>query len=198
MRFGVSDRTVYRTVLWGVALAACYIVTLGSSLLYYHLALPFVFFSLLGRREGVALTCVFFLSLAAIITTPWLSSGGVYGTVHAFRFLGASFFGGLIAWSCENTRERFHEALADKNRQLELEIVWLNQAMTEINALSGLIPICASCKNMRDDAGYWHRVEAYVAGRSDASFSHGICPVCTDTLYPEFKNIAAADQAVTP
>ena len=187
MRFGISDTTVYRIVLWGVALAECYIATLGSSLLYYHLVMPVIFFFLLGRRDGIVLTCVFLLSLVTIMVTPWLSSGAAYETGDTVRFLVASLFAGLIAWSYENTRERFHEVLADKNRQLESEMELLNQALSEINTLSGLIPICASCKSIRDDSGFWHRVETYVSERSNASFSHGICPDCTDALYPELS-----------
>jgi hypothetical protein len=50
--------------------------------------------------------------------------------------------------------------------------------------LSGFIPICASCKSVRDEKGLWHRLEAYVQKRTEATFSHGICPVCMKTLYP--------------
>jgi len=60
----------------------------------------------------------------------------------------------------------------------------LQDALAEIKTLSGLIPICASCKNVRDDKGYWNRIEEYVGQRSDAEFSHSICPVCADKLYP--------------
>ena len=193
MRFGVSDTTVYRTVLWGVALAECYIATLGTSLLYYHLVMPVIFFFLLGRRDGIVLTCVFLLSLVGIMMTPWLSSGEAYETGNTVRFLAASLFAGLIAWCYEDTRERFHEVLADKNRQLESEMERLNQALSEINTLSGLIPSCASCKSIRDDSGFWHRVETYVSKHSDASFSHGICPVCTDELYPELSGDTRED-----
>ncbi len=51
--------------------------------------------------------------------------------------------------------------------------------------LSGLIPICASCEKIRDDRGYWSQVETYIATHSEAKFSHGICPDCIKTLYPE-------------
>ena len=54
--------------------------------------------------------------------------------------------------------------------------------------LSGFIPICASCKNIRDEEGVWHRLEAYVQKRTDATFSHGICPACLKKLYPYFEN----------
>ncbi len=58
----------------------------------------------------------------------------------------------------------------------------------EIKTLRGIIPICSSCKNIRDDKGYWQQVEAYVRDRSEAEFSHSICPECFEKLYPEFDN----------
>ena len=68
-----------------------------------------------------------------------------------------------------------------KERTLELE-----KALAEIKTLSGLIPICASCKNIRDDQGYWQQVEAYIQAHSEARFSHGICPECAKELYPDY------------
>lgn len=56
----------------------------------------------------------------------------------------------------------------------------------EISTLRGIIPICSSCKKVRDDKGYWQQVEAYVRTRSEAEFSHGICPECMKKLYPDF------------
>jgi hypothetical protein len=56
--------------------------------------------------------------------------------------------------------------------------------MAEIQTLHGIIPICASCKKVRDDEGAWQQVESYIRSRSDAQFSHGICPECLDKMYP--------------
>ncbi|MCX5883617.1 MAG: PAS domain-containing protein, partial [Deltaproteobacteria bacterium] len=56
----------------------------------------------------------------------------------------------------------------------------------EIKTLRGIIPICSACKRVRDDKGYWHQVEAYVRDRSEAEFSHSICPECLKKLYPDF------------
>ena len=61
----------------------------------------------------------------------------------------------------------------------------LQKAMAEIKTLRGIIPICASCKKIRDDKGYWHSVESYVRDHSEAEFSHGICPECARKLYPD-------------
>jgi len=55
----------------------------------------------------------------------------------------------------------------------------------EIKTLRGIIPICASCKKIRDDAGYWQQIESYLSSRSNAEFSHAICPECFEKLYPE-------------
>ena len=65
-------------------------------------------------------------------------------------------------------------------------LVNLRDALEQIKTLKGLIPICASCKNIRDDQGYWHKVEAYIRQHSAVEFSHGICPTCMKKLYPEF------------
>lgn len=63
----------------------------------------------------------------------------------------------------------------------------LTEALARVKTLSGLLPICASCKKIRDDKGYWQQVETYIRQRSEADFTHGICPDCAERLYPEFK-----------
>ena len=60
----------------------------------------------------------------------------------------------------------------------------LKDANSQIGVLSGMLPICASCKKIRDDKGYWRQIEDYISRHSEAEFSHGICPSCTATLYP--------------
>jgi hypothetical protein len=64
-------------------------------------------------------------------------------------------------------------------------IVKLQQALAQVKRLSGFLPICASCKKIRDDQGYWQQVEAYIRDHSEAEFSHGLCPECAKKLYPE-------------
>lgn len=70
----------------------------------------------------------------------------------------------------------------------------LQQTLAKVKQLSGLLPICASCKKIRDDRGYWNQIEAYIRDHSEAEFSHGICPECAERLYPrddlELKNKA--------
>jgi len=59
----------------------------------------------------------------------------------------------------------------------------LRDALEQIKTLSGLIPICASCKKIRDDKGYWNQLETYIQEHTEAEFSHGICPECMKKLY---------------
>ena len=70
------------------------------------------------------------------------------------------------------------DALVIKNEELL-------QALEQVRTLSGIVPICMHCKNIRDDKGYWDKVEAYVSSHTDARFSHGICPECVKKHYPE-------------
>jgi len=64
----------------------------------------------------------------------------------------------------------------------------LKEALAKVKTLSGLIPICASCKKIRDDRGYWNQIESYIHEHSDADFSHGMCPECMKKLYPDFAD----------
>jgi DNA-binding response OmpR family regulator len=68
--------------------------------------------------------------------------------------------------------------------QLASTIAELREAANHIKTLRGIVPICAKCKKIRDDKGYWERVEVYVARHSEAQFSHGLCPDCMQALYP--------------
>lgn len=64
----------------------------------------------------------------------------------------------------------------------------LRQSKEEVKRLSELLPICASCKKIRNDEGYWQEIEGYLSTHADAKFSHGICPDCAKKLYPEFAD----------
>lgn len=64
----------------------------------------------------------------------------------------------------------------------------LQEAMEKIKTLKGLVPICMHCKNIRNDKGFWEKVETYVQEHSDAQFSHGICPSCLKKYYPQYYN----------
>jgi AmiR/NasT family two-component response regulator len=78
-------------------------------------------------------------------------------------------------------RARFEDLMALRRVNAELEA-----ALAQVKTLRGLLPICAACKKIRDDRGYWHEVEAYVRAHTEAEFTHGICPDCMRKLYPDY------------
>ena len=78
------------------------------------------------------------------------------------------------------------DRVQSENEQ-EFLINKLQDTLSQVKQLSGLLPICASCKKIRDDQGYWNQIEAYIKERSEARFSHGICPDCAKRLYPDFN-----------
>jgi sigma-B regulation protein RsbU (phosphoserine phosphatase) len=78
-------------------------------------------------------------------------------------------------------------SLADRVRKLE-------EALSQVKQLQGLLPICSYCKKVRDDGNYWRQVEEYISANSEAQFSHGICPDCFETIVePELRQLAAEE-----
>ena len=73
---------------------------------------------------------------------------------------------------------------AEEERERLILELW--DALAKVKTLSGLLPICAACKKIRDNAGYWTQVEVYIRDHADVEFSHGICPECFEELYPGF------------
>ncbi len=65
-------------------------------------------------------------------------------------------------------------------------VAQLQDAIAKIKTLQGMLPICSSCKKIRDDKGYWNQIESYIRQHSEAEFTHSICPECAKKLYPEF------------
>lgn len=83
--------------------------------------------------------------------------------------------------SARDEIERRKKAEAERDQVIEE----LRQALSEVKTLQGFLPICSICKKVRDDQGYWNQIESYIRDRSDAEFSHGICPDCIKTHYPD-------------
>lgn len=86
-------------------------------------------------------------------------------------------------------RKTAEHQVADYQQNLEHLVqqrtAQLREARTTIKTLKGFLPICASCKNIRNDQGYWQQIESYIKEHSDADFSHGLCPTCAKKLYPD-------------
>ena len=93
---------------------------------------------------------------------------------------------GTIRENTDNLERLVQERTAqlnESNLQLRENMAQLTEALANVKTLEGILPICASCKKIRDDQGYWTQVEAYVAQRTSAQFSHGICPECVERFY---------------
>ncbi len=87
-------------------------------------------------------------------------------------------------------RVRNHLELKAQRDALAAKNLELHEAIGKINLLSGLIPICAQCKKIRNDSGYWERIETYLRTHSGATFSHGLCPECAASARTEFQKVS--------
>ena len=116
--------------------------------------------SILGALALNLVVCVFITIITIILTTF---------TINAYERISQKQQEEIVAQ---------HHRLLERNRALE-------EALAEVRTLSGFLPICASCKKIRDDKGYWQQIEGYIQDHSEAQFSHGICPDCAERLYPE-------------
>lgn len=149
----------------------------------------------------IALTPLIVLALYTIVPAPPSSlvgaaaletvgkivavSGSVVARPTVFNFVLALAIAHAIGvtamWSLHRlSRDEFMALRAEQETRAELE-----QAAEEIRTLRGILPICSSCKKIRDDEGAWQQMEEYVSERSEAQFSHGICPSCSKELYGE-------------
>ncbi len=153
---------------------------------------PLIAFFLLGARRGF-LFSAFTVPLCAIFFINSHPDLPLVAYLNVIIFILC-----VVALSMyyEITRADTEAALildVEERQKKEAELRIINQnlqdALDHIKTLRGLLPICASCKNIRNDKGYWEQIEVYIRNRSAAEFSHSICPDCAKKLYPElYKN----------
>jgi len=101
-------------------------------------------------------------------------------------------FLGRRASNYDITREKIAK------RQKDNLLDELREALEKVQLLSGFLPICANCKKIRDDSGYWNQIESYISKHSEAVFSHSICPKCAEKLYPDIYPAMYPPDASTP
>jgi hypothetical protein len=97
-------------------------------------------------------------------------------------------FAALLVWTWA-----LRGAVRSKTSELKATIHKLEGALAEVKQLSGLIPMCAGCKKIRDDGGYWEAVDDYISKHSEAQFTHGLCPECVEIYFPGFKKAMQDD-----
>jgi hypothetical protein len=118
-------------------------------------------------KEIVVIPVQVFRTLCAVLI--------LYGTIGALR---------IFDWETTEALKRSREELEIRVKERTRE---LTDALDQIKVLSGFLPICASCKKIRDDKGYWNQIEEYIRDHSEAEFSHSICPDCANKLYSNIK-----------
>jgi DNA repair exonuclease SbcCD ATPase subunit len=109
-------------------------------------------------------------------------------SVTAALFIGFSMAMILRARERETANQQLRREILERKeieREEERLIAELKQALDNVKTLRGLLPICSTCKKIRDDRGLWNRIEGYIAEHSEAELSHGICPTCLKELDPE-------------
>ncbi|MDZ7698135.1 MAG: MASE3 domain-containing protein [Deltaproteobacteria bacterium] len=124
------------------------------------------------KKEGDALVSETYDSRVSPGGTLWNKSSLLYDEY------------GEVAGAIESIRDITERKRQEEER--EKLIAKLQDALFQVRKLSGMLPICASCKKIRDDKGYWEQVESYITKHSEVRFSHGVCPECAKKLYPEF------------
>lgn len=133
---------------------------------------PLIVFFLFGGREGLVWLLVIFTVLLVLFF------GGlgtyVYDSAVSLRFL--ITFGVVVGlgYGLETSRRRHYDGLMAEKISLE-------KALADVKTLSRLLPICAACKSVRDDQGYWNQIETFVQQHSEARFLRGLCPDCRVT-----------------
>lgn len=137
--------------------------------IFWLFIIPVIFFFFLGLKYG---TIFFMIQCISVISLFFISKEGYiniyYDDKTVLFFLIVSFFELIILFLYERI---------------------LNDYLSQIKTMRGLLPICASCKKIRDDKGYWKQVEVYIQEHSEADFTHSICPDCAKKLYPDiFKS----------
>lgn len=141
------------------------------------------------RRIGVSLVALEVqlendLKAEILINANRLQSYMVFLIIMTSIFV--LYFGYLLIKNVRSLNEEIAKRLQSE-KEIRNEKNKLKDALEKVKTLSGLLPICASCKKIRDDKGYWNQIESYIKQHSEAEFSHSICPECIDKLYPKFS-----------
>jgi K+-sensing histidine kinase KdpD len=132
--------------------------------------------AMLATVLGAGLGASFFYPYAAFSLWPDHMRTGLFQlAIFGLAGLLIALLGGELRnrrWEAEATAESLRTALAERDAALE-----------RVHVLTGLLPICAACKSIRDEYGHWRQMEAYISSHSDARFSHGMCPDCARKWY---------------
>jgi len=180
----------YVFVLGGLAAATIVIFgeVIDPTLTAPTYVLPFLLWAAFRFGPGGASTAVFLVFVIALwnaahgngpLTVEGASAASMVLRSQGAMTIAAVSFLSLASVVAERRR------IAHENARL---VVQLQQALAEVKTLRGFIPICAWCHKVRDDAGFWQQIEMYLDARTDATFSHSICPACEREAHEEVES----------
>ena len=145
-------------------------------------------------KQLIGLSSILCLAYGGILYFELNQSGSVDES-HLLRIpvllIMAAFYGVFAEMVRKERRQKAGlidhiAALKQAEEEREKLIRQLREALASIKTLSGLLPICYSCKQIRDDKGYWNQIDTYIRDHTEAEFTHGICPACVTKLYPDY------------
>jgi len=183
---------VFFVVGWMLSLFVCASPDIPPSIFVLNTVGPIFAFLLLGRRLGLLAAIIMLSSVGILFIWKYGFPPNAVPLIPILNITALIISVTFLSYYYEFTRSETERALvrdiAERRRaenEKEKLIYQLQDALAEVTTLSGLLPICSSCKKIRDDEGYWNQIESYIQRHSDAQFSHGICPDCAEKLYPE-------------
>lgn len=150
----------------------------GAAFLWFFIFPTSVIF-LLGLREGLVWTSLQLFLIAGMIFSK---TGYRYDADLGIRLIAVFFVMTVLSSITEYLRKRYFMQLIKEKQALQT-------ALDEIRVLKGMVPICASCKKIRDDKGFWTQIEMYMQAHAEVEFSHGICPDCASQLFPASQRV---------
>jgi len=210
LRGGRPGLALYRINAAGFGAMLLYMLAVGGSSgskALWLFTYPLITNFLLGRKEGSAWSAVMLLGAGTLfLGVPVGFPVHAYDREFALRFALVFLIITTVSHWFEFLRQHYRQGmeseqlrLLEERGRLQVEIASrvaaererealireLREAFSKVKQLSGLLPICASCKKIRDDGGQWLQMEAYVSERSEALFSHGLCPECARAFRAE-------------
>ncbi|GEM_PF-5747758 len=187
-------KKAFTIIVFIFGLAASGIANTFPTIFVWNALVPVLAFFLWEKKMGTIISAVF-LPIATVLFLRVHASGPdslplpALSNIVVFIIM-ISF----LTYFYEATRADTEDALKkdiavrkEAEKEKEKLIIKLQKALAEVETLSGLLPICASCKKIRDDKGYWNQIESFLQEHSKAKFSHGICPDCAASLYGDEK-----------
>jgi hypothetical protein len=210
----LTREQIFYSALWGMVLMYALPEARPMVLMFYLPAFSFGILRLNRRQYLGLVSSIMGIYATLLIFECFRSRQGFLLRYEVFLF---ALFGILLTWFAffggfvSDIRRRLgiqnqeirkaHEEIKiemEERRRAQVEkdnlILELKDALKKVKTLGGLIPICASCKKIRDDKGYWNQLESYISSHSEAEFSHGLCPDCADKMYAELDLLGCEDR----